>query len=114
MTTTTQCLCAFLFFCGLSFAQENQELSPANYQYSFEIEFVSAQADEGTVKDIRAYSKDLFEVHPTFVQGTFRVATSFSVPEERVIQHLGVYGFNVTSIQVEKDGKILTTKNEEE
>ena len=113
MTTTMQCLCAFLLFCGLSFAQENQEFSPTNYQYTFEVEFVNSQTDEGTIKDIRSFSKDLFEVHPDFTQGAFKVSTSFPVPEDRVIQYLGQYGFNVTAIRVEKDGKVLTTETSE-
>lgn len=113
MTTTMQCLCAFLLFCGLSFGQENQEFSSTNYQYTFEIEFVNEQTDDGMVKDIKAFSKDLFEVHPDFTQGTFKVSTYFPVPADRVTQHLGLYGFNVTAIRVEKDGKVLTTETSE-
>jgi len=111
MTTTMKCLCAFLLLAGLSFGQENQELY--SYQYSFEVEFIPAQADEGTIKDIKAFSKDLFEVHPNFSQGVFEVFTSFPVPTDRLTQHLASYGFTVTAIRVELDGKVLTTETSE-
>lgn len=112
MTTTMRCLCAFMLFCGVSFAQETQEPSAANYQYQFKIENVNNQADDATVKDIQTYSKDLFEVHPTFSQGTFKVSTTFPVPQDRITEYLELYGFPVTSIRIVKDGTILTTENE--
>jgi hypothetical protein len=105
---------AFLFMAGLSFSQENQEPSPTDFQYAFEVEFVNEQADEGTIKDIKSYAKDLFEAHPTFSNGAFRVSVPFSVPADRVTQHLGLYGFTVTSIRIVKDGKVLTAENLEQ
>lgn len=109
-----QCICAFLLSVGLSFGQENQETALTNYEYSFEIEFVTEQADEAMVKDIQSYSKDLFEVHPKFTQGIFNVSTSFPVPADRVTQHLGLYGFNVVAIRIEKEGKVVTQETSEQ
>jgi len=101
-----------MLFCGVSFAQEAQEPSATNYQYFFKIENVSNQADDAIIKDIQTYSKDLFEVHPTFSQGTFKVTTAFPVPQDRITQHLELYGFPVSSLRVLKDGTVLTTENE--
>ena len=111
MTTNFKCLLAFLLFSGIIFAQE-QEIS-LNYKYTFQIENVNTLADDAIVKDIKTYSKDLFEVHPSFAQGKFEVATSFEVPTDRIEQYLSLYGFTVTEVVTQKDGKILTTKTKE-
>lgn len=110
MTTATKCLCAFLLFCGLAYSQENQEGNSGTYQYEFEVEFVNAQTDEGMIKDIRSYAKDLFEIHPTFIDGSFKAETSFEISIDRIPQYLGVYGYNVTAVRMEKDGKVITTE----
>lgn len=112
MTTTIKCLLAFMLLCGVNFAQEQEENS-ANYLYEFAILNVNAQADDATIKDILTYSKDLFEAHPSFSQGSFKIATNFSVPEYRIHQYLELYGFSVSSLIIKKEGQVLTTKAEE-
>ncbi|GAB5417388.1 MAG: hypothetical protein Crog4KO_29700 [Crocinitomicaceae bacterium] len=101
-----------MLFYGTSIAQEQEE-NTSNYLYEFAILNIDAQADEATIKDIRTYSKDLFEVHPTFSQGTFKIVTDIVVPEDRIRQYLELYGFPVTALVVKKGGQVLTTKAEE-
>jgi hypothetical protein len=109
-----KCLTAFLLFCAPSFAQDQQDSNPTNYAYEFEIDNVDAQASEAILKDIKVYSKDLFEAHPTFSQGKFKVTTLFPIPENRVRQYLELYGFYVTTFRIEQDGSVLTTKAEQQ
>lgn len=78
----------------------NLTIQSGEFMYSFSIQDINDLSPDADIKTIQAVCKPIFEAHPKFHNGVFRISTNFAVSLDRIEQILLENGFTISDIRV--------------